>query len=283
MSLHSQQPPFGYPRFFDPVLKHLADAVQDRSQPGKRIKFTSRHFARSQQLSPYNNLFKFQPSMEYEGTIFRFPFREFPSQISEDVYTEDTVDELREAIRQQGSKLLLFLNNINCITFSTVRDYEQDITQELVVQREQESVFECDAYWKKINVYQNGTLHSQEKWLISEHSQGIFCSVSRQEKKSTAAVACLLVDNDSKTTVSEISGEVFCFLPLSVLTGLPVHVSANFGVINNRRGIWTSDSSNVKGEMEVEWNQQLMEMTVAQAYIKLLKALMQLFKNFWDT
>ena len=268
-----------YLYIFDPALKHLADAVQDRSQPGKKIKFTSRHFVRSQQLSPYKNLFNFQPSENYGGTIFRFPFRDFPSQISEDVYTEDTVDKLKDALKEEGSKLLLFLNNINRITFNRIRANEQGMTQELVVQRNQSDFkIECDACLKEISILQNRTVYRHEKWLVSDHSQDIFCSVSRQEKFSTAAVACLLVHDEDKTTVSEIDGEVFCFLPLSVNTGLPVHVSGNFGVINNRRGIWTSDSSNIKGEMEVEWNQQLMKVTVAQAYIKLLKSLMQLSK-----
>ena len=268
-----------YLYIFDPALKHLADAVQDRSQPGKKIKFTSRHFVRSQQLSPYKNLFNFQPSENYGGTIFRFPFRDFPSQISEDVYTEDTVDKLKDALKEEGSKLLLFLNNINRITFNRIRANEQGMTQELVVQRNQSDFkIECDACLKEISILQNRTVYRHEKWLVSDHSQDIFCSVSRQEKFSTAAVACLLVHDEDRTTVGEIDGEVFCFLPLSVNTGLPVHVSGNFGVINNRRGIWTSDSSNIKGEMEVEWNQQLMKVTVAQAYIKLLKSLMQLSK-----
>ena len=258
-----------YLYIFDPSLKHLGKAVKDQSQPGKRIKFTSHHLARSQQLSPYINLFDFHPSQQYSGTMFRFPFREFSSEISGVLYNEHTVDDLKKGLVKEGSKLLLFLKNIHRITFSTIRDGEHDISHQLAVHRE--DIPTRDVFWKKITVQLPGSsvpTCTHERWLVSEHSQEISCSSSQTTESSVAAVACQV---DDKTPVcSDLSGEAFCFLPLSVSTGLPVHVSANFAVMNNRRGIWTSDSS---GEKEVEWNLQLMKVTVPQAYVKLLRAL----------
>ena len=35
-----------------------------------------------------------------------------------------------------------------------------------------------------------------------------------------------------------VPGEVFCFMPLSFTSGLPVHVNGNFAVLSNRRGLW---------------------------------------------
>ena len=261
---------------FDPSLKHLAQAVNDPSQPGKRVKFTSTHFTHSQQLLPYNKLFNFVPSQQYEGTIFRFPFREFPSEISSEVYNEATIDNLRERLRNEGAKMILFLKNVNRITFSMIHDGECNMTEQLVVQREDVSIsFDFSCQWRNLTVHSSDFPVKRERWLVSEHSQKISLSGSRLKeiKYSTASVACQVVNIDNKTKVYSVAGEVFCFLPLSVSTGLPVHVSANFGVISNRRGIWTSDSSNVKGEMEVEWNVKLMKETLPQAYLKLLKAL----------
>ena len=72
-----------------------------------------------------------------------------------------------------------------------------------------------------------------------------------------------------------IPGEAFCFLPLSIPTGLPVHVNGYFAVTSNRRGIWektTTDSD----PLEVRWNVRLMEDAVSKTYFQLLHHLRQL-------
>ncbi|KAJ7369514.1 hypothetical protein OS493_038433 [Desmophyllum pertusum] len=72
-----------------------------------------------------------------------------------------------------------------------------------------------------------------------------------------------------------VAGEVFCFLPLSIPTGLPVHVNGYFAVTSNRRGIWESTTADVgRQPLEVRWNQSLMEDAVSQAYIQLLEDMM---------
>lgn len=39
-------------------------------------------------------------------------------------------------------------------------------------------------------------------------------------------------------SIPDCTGRAFCFLPLPVLTGLPVHVNAFFELSSNRRDIW---------------------------------------------
>jgi len=88
----------------------------------------------------------------------------------------------------------------------------------------------------------------EQYWLVSSHTREIQHDTC--EKYATASVACLL-DNkitsksSKKQTTSYlpslVKGEVFCFLPLTLQTGLPVHVSSNFAVMTDRRGIRSSD------------------------------------------
>jgi hypothetical protein len=40
------------------------------------------------------------------------------------------------------------------------------------------------------------------------------------------------------TALSDHSGRAFCFLPLPVRTGLPVHVNGYFELSSNRRDVW---------------------------------------------
>ena len=77
-----------------------------------------------------------------------------------------------------------------------------------------------------------------------------------------------------------VNGEVFCFLPLSIPTGLPVHVNGYFAVTSNRRGIWESTTADVGHQpFEVPWNRSLMEDAVSQAYFQLLENTMRMHKQ----
>ena len=70
-----------------------------------------------------------------------------------------------------------------------------------------------------------------------------------------------------------VCGEVFCFLPLSIPSGLPVHVNGYFAVTSNRRGIWESTTAEAESSqpLEVRWNRRLMEDAVSEAYINFLE------------
>ncbi|XP_051762625.1 sacsin [Ctenopharyngodon idella] len=79
-------------------------------------------------------------------------------------------------------------------------------------------------------------------------------------------------------------GQAFCFLPLSIETGLPVHVNGTFAVTSNRKGLWE------KG-VKSEWNKALLKDAVTSAYITTLLELKKMaqyghiqnysFYTFW--
>ncbi|XP_019622025.1 PREDICTED: sacsin-like [Branchiostoma belcheri] len=74
------------------------------------------------------------------------------------------------------------------------------------------------------------------------------------------------------------SGEVFCFLPLSIRTDLPVHVNGSFAVASNRGGLWEETSTD-PNDQKVEWNKALMEDAVCKAYITMLLDLSDMAKK----
>ncbi|KAK9969887.1 hypothetical protein ABG768_028028 [Culter alburnus] len=67
-------------------------------------------------------------------------------------------------------------------------------------------------------------------------------------------------------------GQAFCFLPLSIGTGLPVHVNGNFAVTSNRKSLWE------KG-VKSEWNKALLKDAVTSAYITTLLELKKMSQN----
>ncbi|CAM4607993.1 unnamed protein product [Leuciscus chuanchicus] len=67
-------------------------------------------------------------------------------------------------------------------------------------------------------------------------------------------------------------GQAFCFLPLSIDTGLPVHVNGTFAVTSNRKSLWE------KG-VKSEWNKALLKDAITSAYITTLLELTKMAQN----
>ncbi|KAL0183733.1 hypothetical protein M9458_019429, partial [Cirrhinus mrigala] len=67
-------------------------------------------------------------------------------------------------------------------------------------------------------------------------------------------------------------GQAFCFLPLSIETGLPVHVNGTFAVTSNRKSLWE------KG-VKSDWNKALLKDAVTSAYITTLLELKKMAQN----
>ena len=262
---------------FDPTLKHLRGVVKNENQPGKRMKYMSTFVSKSQQLVPYQGLFGFDTSIPYSGTMFRFPFRRNASQISSTIYGESIINELQEDLTKNGSRLLLFLNHVMKITFQSIRSNDSAASLQLIIERSDNS----DSTRKvETHSFLSGSI-TKETWLVSSHTEQLHDIYQHQNQQSIATVACQLTEESGQFRCQPLNGgSVFCFLPLSVpSTGLPVHVSANFAVMSNRSGIWTSTSSSSPSDSREWWNLKLMEVVIPKAYCKLLKLLKDLHNS----
>ena len=257
-----------YLYIFDPTLSYLKKEIKNPAKPGKRLSYTTNFISNSQQLTPYTGLFGFEQRHQYEGTMFRFPFRTSPSELSEKVYTEHVVKELFRDIQMCSSELLLFLQKVNCIIVSQISDGQKVPSIQLKITRATVSLESLYIHMITCLVSEDSTTTSY--WLVATKNETVL------KRLATASVACLLSPLESSCfTLQPIEGEMFCFLPLSMKTGLPVHVSSNFAVSNNRTGIWASDnsSSNIQ---EVLWNEALMKSVISNVYLLLLEGMKQL-------
>lgn len=68
---------------------------------------------------------------------------------------------------------------------------------------------------------------------------------------------------------TELTGQAFCFLPLSIQTGLPVNVNGTFAVTSNRKGLWDCG-------VKHEWNKALLQDPAESAYVTSLLALKEM-------
>ena len=258
---------------FDPTLQCLQKEIKSEFNPGIKINFHKHRLLKnkSNQLVPYGGVHDFNPKQRFQGTIFRFPLRFQGSEVSENVFTEVKLLSMIKMIKENSSKLLMFLNNVKKLSFYKTsgniftKEFEVSVTKQI----NHGNVATC-----KVSTMESSRC-TEESWLIATNSQWFQMGYSQQ--MGTASVSVKL-KCDEKYHIESVNGECFCFLPLNIETGLPVHVSSNFAVMTNRRGIWKADNIGTATK-ESNWNKMLMETVVFQAYVTLLLHLQKIQQN----
>ena len=258
---------------FDPTLQCMKKEIKSEFNPGIKINFHKHRLMKnkSNQLVPYTGVHNFNPKQRFNGTVFRFPLRSKGSEVSENVCSETRLLSMIEMVKENSSKLLMFLNNVRKLSFyqtqgnKFVKDFEVSITKQL----NKNYVAIC-----KVSIVES-TGCKEEDWLIATSSQ--WFQMGYENQMGTASVSVKL-NYDQKYAVDSVKGECFCYLPLNIETGLPVHVSSNFAVMTNRRGIWKADNIGTATK-ESNWNKTLIETVVVQAYITLLLHLQKMQQN----
>ncbi|XP_028392630.1 sacsin-like [Dendronephthya gigantea] len=89
--------------------------------------------------------------------------------------------------------------------------------------------------------------------------------------------------------ISAVPGAVFCFMPLPIASGFPVHVNGYFSLYPNRRRLWEEGVGEHESfkPFEAKWNEALMEDSLVQTYLQLLQTLTSYnakqyaFHNLW--
>ena len=123
----------------------------------------------------------------------------------------------------------------------------------------------------------------EETWIVNSSTGG---KASLQVARSgdgikngvvpvTGIAAKMTHSKSHGTKIFPVTGEVFCFMPLSIDSGLPVHVNGSFSVYSNRRRLWEKGvgEHHSSKPFEAKWNEALMEDALVQTYLQLLHIL----------
>ena len=76
---------------------------------------------------------------------------------------------------------------------------------------------------------------------------------------------------------TQCKGHVFCFLPLPILSGLPVHINGQFILDASRRARWTSTNHDLQ-DRRTRWNRNMFK-SIASSYATLLIELPSYMNN----
>ncbi|XP_052432577.1 sacsin [Carassius gibelio] len=243
----------------------------------------------------------------FPGTLFRFPLRMKPSQLSNNIYNKEKVLELFESFKVDADTVLLFLKSVQKVSLH-VR--ESDGTERMLFQvtasDSEEDMMErpnsLKTLGQAIDSYSNGVLSSSVTCATYQLSIEVRDETAKETQKTTwlvcngvggrgicseldsladdlkfiptigIALPLTLIDEDKGATCS-FSGRAFCFLPLPLgeesMTGLPVHVSGFFGLTDNRRSIKWREVDQWRDPAAL-WNELLIVTVIPRAYFTLI-------------
>ena len=287
---------------FDPNLRYVPDA--SISQPGMRYDVAEIQKQFPDVFSCYlPKCFNIDDS-----TLFRFPLRTpemaKKSDISKRSVDPEKLQDLLDERKQEACESLLFTKNITKIGISKVDHHTGKLvnTYEAVAQLSKEhkewkselaeirrtaAQNEGDDRLSNVPLRKvmstlviNDTKGVSEIWCVSEQL-GIEPNVQLPKSVAHASrsselrllpqggIACLheyMHSEEIEATRKKRS--VFCFLPLPIVTTLPVHVNGHFALgYENRRTLWDKAD---RGSYKTEWNEFLCREVIAPCYVRLL-------------
>ena len=230
------------------------------------------------QFSPYKGIFGCTDEVFsqgfYSGTLFRFPLRNTPSELSETLYSAEKMDTLFESFKADAHLMLLFLQHLESIELyvreesesAPRRVFQVKICEESIqTVREKRKEFHAKITPGKVMPASvsvtypvtietvdfdspSGDSTQKYSFLVTNYFCGGQVSSKFENLMTDKALSYLpmvgvamALPSDPRLPTPDIQGHVFCFLPLPVqktsLTGLPVHVNGFFALNQNRRYI----------------------------------------------
>uniref|UniRef100_A0A8C5PJB0 Sacsin n=1 Tax=Leptobrachium leishanense TaxID=445787 RepID=A0A8C5PJB0_9ANUR len=213
----------------------------------------------------------------FKGTLFRFPFRLTPSEISEHVYNSLRVQELFESFTKDACISLLFLRHVTTVSLKKI-DRDGEVINLLTVNADSVSSVETVKGELDTGTHLKVTtvkhFERQEKefiWLLTTclgHGN-LFPHLEELSKKLYNNIALDLAFPLTKEGVDSFGGRLSCALPLpdkaENRTGLPVVINGCFDLTDDRRSIkWIEVDQ--QHDDAAKWNHILIEKLLPIVY-----------------
>ncbi|XP_028319755.1 sacsin isoform X3 [Gouania willdenowi] len=264
------------------------------------------------QFAPYIGMFGSSEEIlkegSFPGTLFRFPLRMKPSQLSSNIYNKEKVLELFESFKADAETVLLFLKSVQKISLH-VR--ESDGTERMLFQvsatgnteNKLERPNALKTLGQAIDSYSNGVPSSSITCVTYQVDIETQDETAKETQRMTflvcngiggrgicaeldsladdlkfmpnigIALPLTLINQEDRGATAGFSGRAFCFLPLppgeESETGLPVHVSGFFGLTDNRRSIKWREVDQWRDPAAL-WNELLIITVIPTAYLTLI-------------
>ena len=265
------------------------------------------------QFSPYKGIFECTDDVFsrgwYNGTLFRFPLRHQPSELSQTLYSAEKVQTLFEGFMADAHLILLFLQRLESIELYVREEnanhprktFQVRITGEsLHLVREKRKEFHnkistdrllphpvqvtYPITFETVHFSQGSETTQSHSFLVTNYFCGKeispeFQTLAKDQSLSYLPLVgvAMALPASLRERTPKIEGHVFCFLPLPVqktsLTGLPVHVNGFFALSQNRSYIKSPNGEQEDQKLtdkSLLWNRFLLEEALPKAYAAML-------------
>ncbi|XP_010148115.1 PREDICTED: sacsin-like, partial [Eurypyga helias] len=279
---------------FDPNGTHLGKHIPRAGCPGIRLDFSSRPrilCAFAEQFWPYHGIFGCclpEPG-PFPGSLFRLPFRTeeeaATSEICSEAYGMERIQSLGTSFLGSNRLLLLFLRRVREMSIEMLPDMATsgEHTMPLATLRRKE-IQDLGAPgnlpgWAAIEQLTACEEASKTTWhylvLVCQGDGELLELFHRNTQAGLhplppmAGVALpltLTADGKWVPRLDDEAGQVFCHLPMPIISGLPIHIHGAFSILSNRKGLWNTAEWG-------EWNRVLLRNGVTVAWLRALNHL----------
>ena len=302
--------------YIDPMARLFYDEEDQLYREVKMINIKNEKlFDNFSDFDYYKHLpgaFKYNAALRYQGTLFRFPFRDSAAQstnpLSNNCYDSEKINDLISAFKKEAGRMLVFLKNVNKISFEVL-----DGTAVLDSYTVKVSDWSLKKYKKHREMFLASIKSEIEKKEFSTHSLAYELIISEISNFQTVEYHfCLsevfgykvsdiryqFLDMIKDTDLAYVpligvayplhdsnsGGQIYCGLPLPFyqesITGLPVHINGYFALGSDRKDLqWKSISTEKSDDKSVLWNIMLLKELAPVAYVNLIKFLIGLNLN----
>ena len=297
---------------FDPHCKYIPQATP--LNPGRKYDLTGEFLEYFEDLrSPYlytdlnsNNNF-------HSGVLFRFPLRHslqlvneseimaFHNRLHDQKPEPVSISTMMTMIHSWAPKIkqaLYFLQNIAEIKFlvidskqpyllSTLYHYKCDLGVSAIEKRKEvhsaSSMFNnsnkkpCVVLYplEVVELDASGREVHKEQWavqqgvgdMLNESHDWEFCDKIKPRHSIAAPL--------NKLTTCD--GQVFCFLPLPIKSGLPVHINGQFILDSSRRALWAPTNPGHQDD-RTRWNERMLK-SISSSYANLIATMKSFFEE----
>ncbi|XP_061184826.1 sacsin-like [Saccostrea echinata] len=263
-------------------------------------------------LEPLYNLFDINKETsrngKFKGTFFWFPLRKSPSQLSENTYSPEKVEDLFKSFKEEMSSELLFLTSIEKIGIYKIENdrcesectialdqscaektrnerqiYKAKIRDiEVNMAQDDRRISQCNPVWMKNMVtyrIKMNKLEILQVWFIVHYfhagrmNKELFNLIRNRRSKYRPYIG-IAARLDEPIQCSQL----FCLLPLPFEdespTGLPVHVNGFFALDSNRQHLkWPSHDQKISHshlENDMLWNVLMVQEVLPVVYLEFL-------------
>ncbi|XP_072011594.1 sacsin-like [Engystomops pustulosus] len=226
----------------------------------------------------------------FKGTLFCFPLRTCPSEISENLYSVERVKELFESFTKDSNIALLFLRHVKNISLKKIGK-DGIMKTLLTVNVSSEKLLNTNGHGMAIQTLRKVIslqyLDSDKEecdWLVttSKDLGNLFPELTVLSEKLCNEPVLDLAYPLCKTTMGLFGGRLSCILPLpdkeENQTGLPCLINGCFDLTDDRRSLkWPeTDQQHDEG---AKWNQILVEKVLPFIYALAVKNVVTIVKT----